>query len=113
MISHSQKYSYNYYRDYDASIGRYVQSDPIGLGGGLNTYGYVGGNPISAFDPLGLELIWLGDVVLWDDNLKNGQYYETFPNGGYYQIDSSFAAMTHMNWGAALSRWYISTLPAI
>ena len=44
---------YNYFRDYDPATGRYVQSDPIGLDGGLNTYGYVKANPLIYIDPKG------------------------------------------------------------
>ncbi|MCB2795380.1 RHS repeat-associated core domain-containing protein, partial [Listeria monocytogenes] len=42
---------YNYFRDYDPETGRYGESDPIGLSGGVNTYGYVQGAPLNRINP--------------------------------------------------------------
>ncbi|MEL1263637.1 RHS repeat-associated core domain-containing protein [Pseudoxanthomonas putridarboris] len=46
--------SYNYLRDYDLATGRYSQSDPIGLLGGVSTYSYVAGDPFLSHDEKGL-----------------------------------------------------------
>lgn len=45
---------YNIFRDYEPTSGRYIEADPVGLGGGPNPYAYVRGNPLSYVDPLGL-----------------------------------------------------------
>jgi RHS repeat-associated protein len=51
---------YNHFRYYDPNTGRYKISDPVSLIGGVNTYGYVEGNPMHWGDPLGLIIIPVG-----------------------------------------------------
>ena len=79
---------YNYFRDYDPSIGRYIQSDPIGLAGGINTYAYVLNNPIMHFDPYGLECFWNQATGAWRcttdgtrEEYASGQSYSGFGRG--------------------------------
>ena len=69
--------NYNYYRDYEPGTGRYAESDPIGLGGGVSTYGYVGANPTFRRDSRGLD--WSGTVV----TLGGGEVF----GGAHYSFD--------------------------
>ena len=64
---------HNMARDYDPATGRYVESDPIGLNGGINTYAYVGGNPILYFDPLGYARQGGETGRWWEFNDRNFQ----------------------------------------
>jgi len=48
---------HNHARSYQASHGRYVQADPIGITGGLHRFAYVNSSPLSYIDPNGLDAI--------------------------------------------------------
>ena len=60
--------SYNIGRDYSSEIGRYVESDPLGLGGGSNVYLYANATPMLAADRLGLEWVF----VRWETEQYSG-----------------------------------------
>jgi RHS repeat-associated protein len=80
--------SYNYFRDYEAATGRYTQSDPIGLAGGISTYGYVAGNPFSLLDRKGLDFM---------DPAWSALYSAT--NGWDGNMDPLFAAVYDVTGG--------------
>jgi RHS repeat-associated protein len=73
-----------YYRAryYDPSVGRFTQRDPIGLAGGVNSYAYVGGNPVGRIDPSGRDYF-----------LVNGRQISGVRNEKWIQGGSDFDLM--------------------
>lgn len=116
--------NYNYFRDYSPAMGRYIESDPIGLEGGGNPYAYVGGNPLRYVDPYGLDAVLpfpsggaIGDVLwgigraglaglgtgagiltgaLWPSSLGDGTLHAERPPG-YWQGDAGAAEWGRRN----------------
>jgi RHS repeat-associated protein len=79
----------NWFREYDPKVSRYVQSDPIGLKGGTNTYGYVLSSPLNATDKLGLctvvvvDLNGIGHAGVYVDRGEDGKPFIYDPGGSY------------------------------
>lgn len=58
---------YNYFRDYDPKVGRYIESDPLGITKDKNLFVYVSSNPVMFQDELGLWLNpWWIDLIQFD-----------------------------------------------
>lgn len=97
--------NYNYFRDYDPSTGRYMESDPIGLGGGISTYLYAVAAPASFSDPMGLQVFTCTRPL----GGKPGQSAPPLLNHQYICIGPPASAqcnsMTASSGGAAQNIW--------
>lgn len=103
---------HNGFRTYSSKLGRYMQSDPLGLEAGWNTYAYVGNNPVGLTDYLGLACnqkgCWNTDVE--KRHAKSGNldmYYRTACKGGdtyacrAHEVASG-SATSYLNYSGAL-----------
>lgn len=110
-------HNYNYFRYYDPTIGRFISSDPIGLRGGINTYAYVGNNPMSNKDPTGLMCVqgvgcWTtpAEAALADSGQYPQYYTLACADGDAYACFAGNVANDSNFWGHAATDWLLHKL---
>lgn len=83
---------YNILRDYDPHTGRYLTSDPVGLAGGLNSFGYAGQDPVNAIDPLGLYLFAFDGTWIDRDSgtLSNVELFRRYYDPSFNEANSYY-----------------------
>ena len=83
----------NHHRTYDPKLGRYIQSDPLGLAAGKNPFNYVNQNPLNATDMAGLDFevihgidsLWKGGIPhIALKDLRTNMVYEILPFQPYF-----------------------------
>lgn len=84
---------YNTFRDYDPQTGRYVESDPIGLEGGINTYIYANASPLVWIDLLGLSIEC--KFFPYSDKVNKGKATGRTRETWFSHIDETIISLPH------------------
>ena len=104
------KTHYNYMRSYNPTTGRYLQWDPIGLSGGMNSYAYVRSNPFRYYDPYGLSYMD-GDWSAWDNFIANNAAVDWITSDGVVNAIAGFGdslSLGATKWGR--DNWNIGSV---
>jgi RHS repeat-associated protein len=92
--------SLNGARNYDPTLGRYTQPDPLGIDAGANPYAYVDGDPLNLTDPSGLATLQLGGAG--SVNIPLGPIGISIPLGVGIAVDTGGHVGVYGYWGGGV-----------